>query len=127
MNELLEKSEEYLYFVFRVFVGLLFAQHGAQKLLGWFGGKAMPLISMMGVAGIIELVGGLLLTLGLLTRFTALVTAVEMLAAYFMAHAPNGLAPIMNKGELALLYFASFLVLSAHGAKKWGLDNLWKK
>ncbi|MBI4441317.1 DoxX family protein [Candidatus Woesearchaeota archaeon] len=123
MKTLGKKYGDVLYFVFRVMVGFMFFQHGAQKLFGWFGGTAADLMSLMGLAGVIEGVGGLLLAIGLLTRWTALVTALQMLVAYFMVHFPQGLIPPENKGELALLYFAAFLVLLVHGAGKWGLDK----
>lgn len=120
------KYSSQFYFVFRVFVGLLFAQHGAQKLLGWFGGfqgGTVPLLSQFGVAGFIELVGGLCITLGLLTRFWALLSALLMLVAYYLVHLPVALAPIQNKGELALLYFAAFLVLNAYGNGEWSVEK----
>ncbi len=123
------KYGEYLYLVFRVFIGLLFFAHGAQKLFGWFGGNGgTPLISLMGVAGLIEVVAGLAIALGLLTRLAAFVSAIEMVVAYFMVHFPQGWCPLQNKGELALLYFAAFLVLTWKGAGKWQLDKtLFKK
>ncbi len=129
IKEYAKKYNYYMYFIFRVFVGLLFAQHGAQKLFGLFGAKApVELFSLMGLAGVIELAGGLLIALGLFTRLAALISALEMLVAYFKVHLPNGLVPIANKGELALLYFAAFLVLVILGAKKWGLEKaLFKK
>ena len=112
---------DYGYFVFRVLIGLLFAMHGAQKLFGWFGGKKAELMTMTGAAGVIELVVGLLVILGLFVSIAALIGAVEMLIAYFMVHFPQGWNPLMNKGEIALLYFAAFLILAAQGAKKWAL------
>ena len=120
------KAGSYLFLLFRVLIGFLFFQHGAQKLLGWFGG--IPMNGMMYVAGIIELAGGILILLGLFTRVAATITALEMLAAYFIAHFPQGLNPFLNGGELALLYFAAFLVLVIHGAGKYNLERvLWKK
>lgn len=120
-----------LYVAFRILLGLLFAQHGAQKLLGFFGGlggETAALFSLMWFAGIIELVGGLAIAVGLFTRLAGLIAGVEVLIAYFMVHAGNGLAPIVNKGELALLYFAAFLIVFAYGAKKFSLDKvLFKK
>ena len=127
----LEKNGLYFYFVFRVFVGLLFALHGAQKLFGWFGGMdskegSVALFSLMGLAGVVEFFGGLLVAVGLLARLAALLGVVQMLAAYFMAHASKGLVPLAmggNGGELALLYFASFLVILAYGAGLWGIEK----
>ena len=122
-----EKYHDNAYSVFRILVGLLFFQHGAQKLLGWFGATAVPLSSMMGIAGLIELVGGLAIFLGLFTRLFALISGVEMLAAYFMVHANNNFVPILNQGELALLYLTTFIILFIHGNKKLSLESLLLK
>jgi len=92
-------------------------------LFGMFNFQAAPVMSMFGVAGVIEFFGGLAIALGLFTRLAALVSAIEMLAAYFIAHVPNGLVPILNQGELALLYFASFLILMVYGARKLSLEK----
>ena len=119
-------NNDYLYFIFRIFIGLLFAQHGLQKILGAFGGvggKAVPLMSLFGAAGLIELIAGFAIAFGVFTRLAAFISAIEMLVAYFMAHAPGGLIPIVNKGELALLYFAAFLVLMKTGAGKWSAEK----
>lgn len=121
-------KDDLFYFVFRVFVGLLFAQHGAQKLFGMFEFSQVPLFGLMGLAGIIELFGGLAIAFGLFTRLAAFVAAIEMVTAYFMMHVPAGPVPILNQGELALLFFASFLVLMVYGAKKWSLEKaIFKK
>lgn len=125
-KEYLEKYKNQLYLVFRVVIGLLFFQHGAQKLLGWFGGSQVALISQMGLGGVIELVGGLFILFGFFARYAAVVSAVEMLIAYFQVHAPKGWSPIQNGGELALLYFAAFLVIAAQGnGKYWNLEKKW--
>ena len=119
-------NKDYFYFVFRVFVGLLFLQHGLQKLFGMFGGlggQAAELFSLMGLAGTIELLGGLAIALGLFVRLAAFVAALEMLIAYFMIHVPQGLIPFVNQGELALLYVASFLAIMAFGSRKWSLEK----
>lgn len=124
----LSKYNEGFHFVFRVLVGLLFFQHGGQKLFGWFTDKgAVELVSLMGLAGTIELVGGILLVLGLFTRLTALISGVEMIVAYGMAHASRGLIPIANGGELALLYLACFIAIFGFGAGKLSLDAKWFK
>jgi putative oxidoreductase len=86
--------------------------HGLQKVFGLFGGSVVPLVSRMGVAGVLELVGGLLLVLGLFTRPVALVLAGEMLVAYVIAHLPRGMVPLQNGGELALLYALIFVFLA---------------
>ncbi len=125
----LKKNDVYFHFVFRVLVGFTFFMHGAQKLFGWFGGKAVAdVTSMFGAAGVIETVGGLAIVLGLFVRPVALVTAVEMAFAWFVAHAPKGWNPLQNGGEAALLFFAAFVMLVAHGAGKWGLERaIWRK
>ena len=123
LNKLSEKWADQLYAVFRILVGVLFVQHGLQKIFGLFGGQAQSLVSLMGLAGIIELVGGLLLALGLLTRWAALVSGIQMIVAYIMVHAPQGWVPLVNKGELALLYLAAFLAILAYGAGTWSLDQ----
>jgi putative oxidoreductase len=105
------------YVLLRAGAGLLFMTHGLQKLFGLFGGvgggSAVPLASRLGVAGAFELVGGLLLVLGLFTRPVALVLAGEMVVAYVIAHLPRGLVPLENRGEVALLYALIFVFLAA--------------
>ncbi|UOQ54668.1 DoxX family protein [Hymenobacter cellulosivorans] len=115
----------YAYALLRIVVGLLFAMHGSQKLLGFPGdGSGMPLASLMGVAGIIELVGGLLIMLGLFTRPAAFLASGTMAVAYFMAHFPKHPLPIINEGELAVVYCFVFLFIAAYGSGIWSLDSL---
>jgi putative oxidoreductase len=109
--------------VLRVAAGALFLQHGLQKLFGVLGGTAVPLFSMFGVAGVLELVGGLLLIAGFAVRPAALILAVEMIAAYFIAHAPQGGSPVQNGGELPLLYAAIFGFFAVQGAGWLSLDR----
>ena len=93
-----------------------------------FGGKSSELFSIMGLAGIIEFLAGISIALGLFARFGAFFAALQMAVAYFMAHAPKGLIPILNMGELALLYFAAFLAIMAFGARRWSLEKaIFKK
>jgi len=94
-----------------------------QKLFGVFGGTVAPMGSLFWFAGVIELIVGTLVMVGLLTRLAALVGALEMAVAYIMVHVPQGLIPLLNQGEPALLFFAAFLVMVAHGYRKWGLDG----
>jgi putative oxidoreductase len=94
------RYSEVLFALMRVFVGLLFATHGAQKLFGFPGAHPMPLKPLTLAAGIIEFGCGLLVALGLLTRIAAFVASGEMAVAYFMVHAKGGFWPIINKGEL---------------------------
>jgi putative oxidoreductase len=111
------------YAAFRIVTGFLFAFHGAQKLFGAFGGQAQPLASMPGAAGAIELVCGVLVMVGVLTGFAAFLASGEMAVAYFLAHAPKGLWPIQNGGELAALYCFAFLYIAARGAGMWSLGG----
>ena len=119
-------------FLLRVGAGLLFMAHGTQKLLGWFGGVdqaggTVPLISQLGMAGVLETVGGALIVVGLFARPVAAVLFVEMVVAYVMVHAPQALAPIQNQGELALLYGLVFLFFVGHGAGAISLDAMRRK
>jgi putative oxidoreductase len=91
--------------ILRIVAGALYFMHGTPKLLGWFGGMgedggSAPLLSLMGLAGVLEVFGGLLILLGLFTRPVALVLALEMIIAYFKAHHPQGPVPYLNGGEL---------------------------
>jgi putative oxidoreductase len=113
-----------LYGMMRIVFGVLWAFHGAQKLFGAFGGRAQPLASLMGVAGTVELFGGLLIALGLFTPIVAFIGAGQMAVAYFRSHAPQGVWPIENRGELAALYCFAFLYISARGAGALSLDAL---
>ncbi len=111
----------------RVVVGLLFLQHGGQKLFAWFGGIGAPgapvhLASEMGLAGVLEFFGGGAILLGLLTRPVAFLLSGEMAVAYWTAHAPHGGWPIQNHGELAVVYCFVFLFLAANGGGAWSLD-----
>lgn len=106
--------------VLRIGAGLLFFQHGLQKF-GFFGGKAVPLASQMGVAGILELVGGALVLIGLATRPVALVLAAEMVVAYVIAHLSKGGWPIDNGGEVALLFALIFVFLAGNGAGPYSM------
>ena len=109
--------------VLRVGAGLLFIEHGVQKLFGLFGGQAEPLTSRLGVAGVLESVGGLLLIVGLFTRPVALVLLLEMLVAFATVHVPMGGWPVQNQGELALLYALIFAVLAVHGGGPLSIDS----
>lgn len=109
----------------RIVVGILLACHGAQKVLGAFGGlpPGTP-AAIVWTAGLIELVGGVLMAIGLFTRPTAFLMSGLMAAAYFMGHAPQGFWPILNGGELAIVYSWLSLYLAAQGPGAWALDNV---
>ena len=108
--------------VFRIGVGLLFLQHGLQKLFGLFGGRPVELASLMGVAGICEVVGGGLLILGLFVPPVAAILTIEMLVALAKVHLPRGGWPIQNGGELPLLFALAFVFLAGHGAGAFSMD-----
>lgn len=109
--------------ILRIGAGLLFMQHGAQKLFGLLGGEVVPLVSQMGLAGVLEFFGGLMIVLGLFTQPVAIILAVEMVIAYFLAHMPQGGFPVENNGELALLYALIFAFFAASGAGLASLDR----
>src|SRR4051812_31218958 len=113
MERWLGPHAERAYALFRCVVGILFCCHGAQKLFGAFGATPMTSNPMMLVAGIIEFAGGLLVAVGFLTSWAAFLSSGEMAAAYFMIHAKGGFWPIVNKGELAVLYCFVFLYIAA--------------
>ena len=115
METILGRFAPYFYGLLRIVSGLLFACHGAQKLLGVLGGQQVALTSQFGLAGIIELVGGLMIAAGVFTSLIAFIASGEMAMAYFQAHAPRNLWPIQNGGELALLYCFLFLYFAARG------------
>ena len=110
----------------RIMSGLLFLQHGTAKYLGFPATQmsGVPAMSMGGAAGMIELVGGILLVIGLFTRPVAFICSGTMAAAYFIAHFPQGFFPILNGGELAALYCFTFLYLAAAGGGDWSVDKM---
>lgn len=112
----------------RILVGVMFACHGAQKVLGAFGGMPQGAPRwIVWTAGPIELIGGALIAIGLFTRISAFICSGLMAAAYFMGHARNGFWPKLNGGEIAILYCWFFLYLSAQGPGAWALDNLRRR
>jgi putative oxidoreductase len=123
MERVLGRFSPQLYALMRIVVALLFACHGAQKLFGVFGGQQVPVSSQFGLAGIIELVGGLLIAVGFLTGTAAFIASGEMAAAYFKMHFPRGAVPIQNGGELAVLYCFVFLYIASRGAGIWAVDR----
>ena len=114
--------------ILRIVAAFFFMAHGMQKLLGFPVPPPgeISLMSLAGVAGIMELIGGALLLVGLFTRPVAFLLSGEMAFAYFIAHAPQGFWPIVNRGELAALYSFVFLYLAAAGGGAWSLDRWWQ-
>jgi putative oxidoreductase len=121
MQAWLAPLSQYLYAALRIVAGLLFAQHGVQKLFGVLGGTQMPLFSQLWAAGVIETFGGLAIAVGLFTSPVAFVASGQMAVAYFQAHAPRGLWPIQNGGELAVLNCFLFLYVAARGSGRFSL------
>ena len=116
--------------ILRIMSGLLFLEHGTAKhlkipVVPMFA--KLELFSLAGIAGVIEIVGSVLLILGLFTRCTAFVLSGLMAFAYFIAHAPRGFYPILNAGELAALYCFVFLYIAAAGPGPWSIDAARRK
>ena len=114
--------------ILRIVAGLLFLEHGSGKLLGFPPGTATPaMFSLLWFAGIIELVGGVLVALGLFTRYAAFIMSGEMAFAYFSSHAPHNFFPMINRGDAAILFCFVFLYLSVAGGGAWSLDGLMSR
>ncbi len=136
MNSLNRFADPF-YCITRLIVGLMFASHGGQLVLGMFGGMPGSDQPMMQVGGWIQLIGGLLIAFGLLTRLAAFICSGEMAVAYFMIHVANAPTPmakffpissagpqVSNKGELAIFYCWFFLFVVFYGAGRWSIDAL---
>jgi len=125
MNSLTTTWAPRLLSILRIVTGLIFTIHGMQKLLGFPASERglAELFSLSWWAGALELVGGPLIVLGLLTRPVAFILAGEMAFAYFLAHAPQSFFPAVNRGDAAILYCFIFLYLSAAGPGPWSLDE----
>jgi len=109
----------------RIVTGLLFLQHGTAKYLKvppMAAFDKLQMFSPSGIAGIFELIGGALIVVGLFTRPVAVILSGVMAFAYFMVHAPRGFYPIVNQGELAILYCFAFLYLACAGGGPWSVD-----
>jgi putative oxidoreductase len=124
--------ESYAYAALRIVAGALFMMHGTQKLFGWPGGGAHHLAvgSQMWIGGVIELVAGALIAIGLFARVAAFIASGEMAVAFFQFHWKFGDAnwnPLVNKGELSVLYCFLFLFVWAHGAGVASLDGLRRR
>jgi putative oxidoreductase len=127
MNKWLGPYQERIYAVMRFVVGSLFAFHGFQKLFGAFGRDPVPLFTVFGLGGVIEFFGGILIAVGLFTSWAAFIASGTMAVAYFWKHQPGGLWPIVNMGELAVVYCWIFLYIAARGSGKWSVASFLKK
>jgi putative oxidoreductase len=125
MAAFMKKYEGETYALMRIVMGFLFLWHGTQKLFGFPPlpeGIVVPAF-VTWIAGPIELVGGLLVMIGLFTRWAAFLSSGLMAFAYWMAHGTNALLPIMNQGEPAAAYCFVFLYIAARGAGRWSVDG----
>jgi len=124
MQDTLSTWEPRVLSILRIVAAVLFFEHGSQKLLGIPASEHVPeMLSLPWIAGVLELVGGALLALGLFTRPVAFLVSGEMAVAYWMAHAPKSIFPVLNGGDSAILYCFIFLYLVFAGAGPWSLDN----
>jgi putative oxidoreductase len=123
MNSLNRFADPF-YCIMRLVVGLMFACHGLDKIFGTFNPKAEALPPLMVFGGWVEIVCGFLIAFGLLTRLAAFVASGEMAVAFFMMHAPKGLIPYVNKGELAVVYCFVFFYIFLRGAGSWSIDGM---
>jgi putative oxidoreductase len=130
MQRFLGKYSAYFYAILRIVAGLLFASHGMQKLFGWFGGNVVPTGSIYWIAGVIELVTGLLIAVGFFTTYAAFIASGQMAVAYFYSHhqsTAEGWHPLVNRGEAAVLFCFLFLYIAAHGAGPLAIDRVWRR
>jgi putative oxidoreductase len=128
MDEFCAKWHDQFLSVLRIITGLLFLEHGTGKYLGFPHLEKVPdPMSMSGVGGMLELVGGALIVLGLFTRPVAFLLSGEMAVAYFYAHAPRSFYPLQNMGEPAILFCFVFLYLFFAGPGPWSLDAMMKR
>src|SRR5438128_6117828 len=130
---LLNRFTDPVYSLMRLIVGLMFASHGGQLVLGMFGGMPGSNNTFTQTGGWIQLIGGFLIALGLFTRLSAFICSGEMAVAYFMIHVANAATPmakffpIANKGELAVFYCWVFFFMVFYGPRRWSIDALMCK
>ena len=122
MERVLAPLAPYAYAIMRIVLGLLFVSHAGQKLFGWFGGQPVALGSLLGVAGLIEALLGLLITVGLFTGYAAFIASGEMAVAYFIGHFPKSFWPLENQGEPAVLFCFVFLFMATQGSGICSID-----
>jgi len=121
--QFLDDYKPHTYALLRIMTGFLFLWHGTQKLLGFPTEFTNPLSPMLYGAGSIEIIGGVLVMIGLFTRPAAFVYSGTMAVAYWMVHGMNDFFPLLNRGELAAMYCFVFLFIAANGAGIWSLDK----
>ncbi len=123
MERWLGRQSDYCYAILRIVAGLLYLSHGTQKLFGFPGDRAVAGTPLMQAAGVIELVAGVLIVVGLYTGYAAFLASGEMASAYFISHAPHGFWPILNRGELPVLFCFLFLLIASRDAGPLSLDR----
>ncbi|HEX8494361.1 MAG TPA: DoxX family protein [Pyrinomonadaceae bacterium] len=127
----MNRAAQLAYFLLRIVAGFLFVQAGGMILFGWFGGMpggvSPPLMSQVGIGGVLEFFGGLAIMLGLLTRPVAFILSGMMAVTYWQFHAPNGTWPVQNQGMPAILFCFIFLYMAAQGGGDWSLDALLRR
>jgi len=123
MERYLGRYAPYCYAILRIVAGLMFAMHGTQKLFGWPGDRPPRGDGLGIITGILETGGGALIAVGLFTGYAAFVASGLMAVAYFWRHQPDGLLPIVNRGELAVLYCFLWLFVAAHGPGIWSVEG----
>lgn len=128
MRNPLAPYSDFIYSLFRFFAGLLFVFHGTQKLFGFPGDKGPAALMTLGFfAGVIETIGGLMIAAGFFAAPAAFLASGTMAVAYFLRHAPDAFLPIINRGELAMLYCFGFLLIAAMGSGRYSVDGLWRR
>ncbi|HKY09647.1 MAG TPA: DoxX family protein [Candidatus Binatia bacterium] len=130
MANVLSTYQDQAYAFMRIVAGFLFLCHGLQKVFGLFGGvngAAAPLFSLLGIAGLLELIAGALIAVGLLTVPAAFIASGQMAVAYFIAHFPMRFWPIENDGVEAVLYCFVFLYIATRGGGIWSVECLRKQ
>jgi putative oxidoreductase len=132
MDKVIGKYSEQAFAIMRIVVGFLFMCHGAQKLFGLFGEPGggrdpVQLLSLRGLAGVIEFFAGLLVAIGLFTGWAAFLASGQMAVGYFMVHFPRGFWPIQNGGELAAIYSFAFLYIATRGSGSWSISSAVRK
>jgi putative oxidoreductase len=124
MEHFMKRYDAQAYALLRIVTGFMFLWHGSQKLLGFPGeAPAGAPAFILYVAGPIELIGGILILIGLFTRWVAFLCSGLMAVAYWLAHGTQAFLPLLNGGELAVLYCFVFLFISAHGPGAWSIDG----
>ena len=123
MERYLGRYAPYTLAILRIVAGLMFAMHGTQKLFGWPGDRPPRHDAVALIAGSIEVGGGVLIALGLFAGYAAFLASGLMAVAYFWRHQPEGFLPIVNRGELAVLYCFLWLFIATHGPGVWSIQG----